>query len=249
MSDNECIYGRNAVREMLTHQPDRVTKLYIREHTKGSTIREIEDLASAGRIPVQTVPGRKLNDLVGSVNDQGVVAMISATPYLSLEEWLETIDTADNPVIIALDEVEDPHNFGAIIRTAAAAGVRGILVPKHRQAPVSGAVMKASAGAAGRIPVIRAGNLKQSLQMLKDAGFWVCGTSMDAKTRFWDQRYDMPLVLVIGGEDKGIRKKTRDYCDMFVHIPMQNQLESLNASVSCALVCYEVLRQRKMKPE
>ncbi|MDG5766107.1 23S rRNA (guanosine(2251)-2'-O)-methyltransferase RlmB [Balneolales bacterium ANBcel1] len=249
MSTENYIYGRNAVMEFLDSRPEHVTKLYIKQQMQGRTARELEQLASAGRVPVQRVPGKKLFELVGAVNDQGVVAAISEAGYVELDDWLASVEPGTNPVLLALDEIDDPHNFGAIIRSAAAAGAAGVMVPKHRQAPLTGAVMKASAGAVLRLPVIRVGNTNQALEKLKDAGFWVCGTAMDAPATLWEQRYDMPLVVMIGSEDKGIRKKTREHCDMLVRIPMASGIESLNASVSASLLCYEILRQRQPKPE
>ncbi len=249
MESDGYIYGRNAVLEYLEHKPGHIIKLYLRQQQQGRVIQDLERLASQNRIPVQRVPGRKLAELVGPVNDQGIVAAVSEASYVELEDWLETVDVTRNPVIVALDEIEDPHNFGAIIRTALACGVDAVLVPKHRQAPMSGAVMKASAGAILHMPVIRVVNMNQSLLRLKEAGFWVCGTDIQAKQDFRNQDYNLPIVVIIGSEEKGIRKKTRDHCDMVVHIPMKNKVASLNASVSGALICYEILRQRQTEPE
>ncbi len=248
MVSDEFIYGRNAVMEFLQLKPEHVTKIYIRNQLRGKAIHDLERQASTVRVPVQRVPGKKLADLVGPVNDQGIVAAISQARYIELEDWLETIELSAHPVVLALDEIEDPHNFGAIIRTAVAAGAAAVMVSKHRQAPVSGAVMKASAGAVLKMPVIRVVNMNQALQILKKTGFWVCGADMSGEHTLWEQNYDMPLVVVIGSEEKGIRKKTREYCDMLVRIPMLNGVESLNASVSGALISYEILRQRQSKP-
>ncbi len=249
MVSDGYIYGRNAILEYLEHKPEHISKIYIRQQLQGGTIQEIERQASGNRIPVQRVPGKKLAELVGAVNDQGVAASVSQAGYLELEEWMESVDISRNPVILALDEIEDPHNFGAIVRTALASGMDAVMVPKHRQAPISGGVMKASAGAVLRMPVIRVVNLNQTLKRLKDAGFWICGTDMESRQDFRDQDYNMPLVVLLGSEEKGIRKKTRDHCDFLVYIPMKNDVESLNASVSGALICYEILRQRQAKPE
>ena len=249
MEPDSHIYGRNAVLEYLQHKPEHISKLYLKQQLQGRAIRELEQLASQHRIPVQRVPGRKLADLVGAVNDQGIVAAITPAGYLELEDWLEDADIARNPVILALDEIEDPHNFGAVVRTALACGVDAVMVSKHRQATISGGVMKASAGTILRMPVIRVVNLNQALLRLKEAGFWVCGTDMEGSRDFRTQDYRMPLVVILGSEEKGIRKKTREHCDMLVHIPMKNSVESLNASVSGALICYEILRQRESEPE
>ena len=249
MDSEEYIYGRNAVMELLAHRPEQITKLYLRQNLSGRPVAELERRASAARIPVQRVPGRRLAEMVGSVNDQGVVAQISAGRYLELEDWLDQIDMADRPVLLALDEIEDPGNFGAMIRSALACGVDGVLVAKHRQAPLSGGVMKSSAGTVLRMPVIRVVNLNQSLLLLKDKGFWIYGTDMKGTSDYRKQRYDAPMVLVAGNEERGLRKKTRDHCDVLLRIPMLNGVESLNVSVSTALICYEILRNRQVEPE
>jgi len=249
MESDSYIYGRNAVLEYLEYKPEHISKIYLKQQLQGRPVRDVEQLASQNRIPVQRVPGRKLADMVGSVNDQGIVAAITPASYIELEDWLEDADVARNPVILALDEIEDPHNFGAVVRTALACGVDAVMVSKHRQATISGGVMKASAGTILRMPVIRVVNLNQALLKLKDTGFWICGTDMEGSRDFRTQDFRMPLVVILGSEEKGIRKKTREHCDMLVHIPMKNKVESLNASVSGALICYEILRQREPEPE
>lgn len=234
---------------MLEQKPEHVGKLFIRENLQGKPIQNLANRASECRIPVQRVPGKKLAELVGSVNDQGVVASVSAATYIELEDWLAGADITGHPVILAFDGIEDPHNFGALIRTATAAGISAVMVSKHRQVSLTGGVMKSSAGAALRMPVIRVVNLNQALLKLKDSGFWILGTDMEAGQNLWQQQYDMPLVVIIGNEEKGIRKKTREHCDILISIPMHHGVESLNASVSGAVICYEILRQRKFKPE
>lgn len=246
MSEDQLIFGRHPIEEALQNSPDKIEKIYLKD-SAGGGLSKIITLASENRIPVQRVPGKRLFDLVGPVNDQGVVAQVSMVTYLELEEWLETTDVSTNPVMIALDELEDVANFGAILRTAAAAGIDGVMVPKHRQAPVNATVFKTSAGTAGRIPIIRVTNTNQAIMKLKDAGFWVGGLDAHAKTTIWQQNLDLPLVVIVGSEDKGIRKKTLDHCDFTLSLPMQHDVESLNASVTAALLCYEIVRQKQPK--
>jgi 23S rRNA (guanosine2251-2'-O)-methyltransferase len=243
-AQDQLLYGRHPIEETLQNTPDKVEKIYIRD-TAGGGLSKIISLASQYKIPVQRVPGTKLYELVGGVNDQGVVAQISMVTYMELEEWLETVDIAANPVLMALDEIEDVANFGAILRTAAAAGVEGVMVPKHRQAPVNATVYKTSAGTAGRVPIIRVTNTNQALIKLKDRGFWVAGLDQSAKTTVWKQNLMMPLVVIVGSEGSGIRRKTLDHCDITLSLPMANGVESLNASVSAALLCYEIVRQKQ----
>lgn len=243
-TSNIYIYGRNPIREALATEADRVEKIFVRDSLHDSQLAEIFDLASQNRIPISHVPGNKLYDLVGKVNDQGIVALMSAASYLDFGEWLDGVDTSTYPAILLLDEIEDPGNFGAILRTAAAAGISAVLVPKHRQAPVNATVFKTSAGMAGRIPIVRAGNLNQAILKLKDTGFWIGGLEMQGDQNLWDLEVDRPLAFVIGNEGSGIRQKTLEHCDYHFHIPMENNVESLNASVSAALLCYEWKRKR-----
>ncbi|MEX2600978.1 MAG: 23S rRNA (guanosine(2251)-2'-O)-methyltransferase RlmB [Balneolaceae bacterium] len=244
MSDPEMtIYGKNPVREQLLNEPEKVEKIYLREKMGGGFVHQIQDLASQHRIPVQSVPGKKLYDLVGGVNDQGVVAVIAPISYLDFHDWLDHAEPDKNTAVLLLDEIEDPHNFGAILRSAAGAGITAVIVPKHRQAPVSAAVMKTSAGTAGRIPIVRAGNLNQAILELKEHRFWIAGLDQNAEKTLWEMEADVPLAFVIGSEGDGIRQKTSEHCDFHYAIPMQNQVESLNASVSAALICYEWRRK------
>jgi 23S rRNA (guanosine2251-2'-O)-methyltransferase len=246
MSNDIYIYGRNAVSEALENQPERIDKIFVRNSIADHYISDIINNSSSQRIPVSHVPGKKLLELVGRVNDQGVAALMSTIEYQHFEKWLEGINTADYPAILLLDEIEDPHNVGAVLRSAAAAGLAAVITPKHRQAPINAVVYKTSAGAAGKIPVIRAGNLNQAILKLKEAGFWIVGLDVKAKQSIWELEVDRPLAFVIGNEGRGIRQKTLEHCDYTFAIPMANNVESLNTSVSTALVCYEWKRKKKM---
>ncbi len=245
-TENIYIYGRNAIEEALKSEKEQVEKIFIRQNLSDASFKEILRLASQQRVPVSHVPGRKLYDFVGNVNDQGIVALMSAVSYGNFGHWLDSIEVADHPAILLLNEIEDPANLGAILRTAAAAGMEAVLVPKHRQAPVSPAVYKASAGTAGRIPVVRVGNLNQTILKLKDKSFWIAGTDMNGNKNLWDLEVDRALAFVIGNEGSGIRQKTLEHCDYTFSIPLENDVESLNASVSAGLVCYEWKRKRQV---
>lgn len=249
MSDTDFIYGRNSVLGMLETAPEKIAKIYIRDSAKGRPVDEIKELAAASRIPFQIVPGNKLYQMVGKVNDQGLVAQVSMGDYIELDDWLEEQTMETSPVVLILDEIEDAHNFGAIIRSAASSGVAGIIVGKHKQAPLNATVFKTSAGTLPLIPIIRVTNLSQALLQLKDYGFWICGTDQDASEAYWEQDLSMPLAIVVGNEGRGMRQLTKKNCDFMVRIPMERSVESLNASVSAALLSYEALRQRKLKSD
>lgn len=241
---NIYIYGRNSVREALEHESEKVEKIFVRKSMHDSQLSTIFKTASQHHIPISHVPGSKLYDLVGKVNDQGVVALMNEVGYEDFGEWLDSIDTSTYPAVLLLDEIEDPGNFGAILRTAAAAGISAVLVPKHRQAPVNATVYKTSAGTAGRIPIVRAGNLNQAIMKLKDEGFWIGGLDMSGDQSLWDLEVDRPLAFVVGSEGDGISQKTLEHCDYKFSIPMENRVESLNVSVSAALLCYEWNRKQ-----
>lgn len=240
---NKYAYGVNPILEILSREPDTIDKIFIRENLKSSSSYSVVNSASAHRIPVAKVPESKLYELVGDVNHQGMVAAISEIEYQEFEEWLSAIEPSPGMAVLCLDEIEDPHNLGAILRTAAAAGITAVIVPKHRQAPVNATVMKTSAGTAGRIPIIRAVNLNQAILSLKENKFWIAGLDQNADSAIWDQTFDVPMAFVIGNEGRGMRKKTGEHCDFLLSLPMENGVESLNASVSAALICYEWKRQ------
>jgi 23S rRNA (guanosine2251-2'-O)-methyltransferase len=244
MEDSLFIYGRHPVLDKLSREPEKVDKLYIRDTVASGAAHEVVRLASEHRIPVQRVPGRKLSELVGAVNDQGFVALITPVQYEELDTWLETIDVALKPLVLVLDEIEDPHNFGAMLRTAAAVGAAGVLVPKHRQAPVNATVVKTSAGTAGLVPIVRVVNINSSIRDLQSAGFWVCGLDQSAEQTVWNHKFDTASALIVGSEGKGVREKTLELCDFKLKLPMEPGVESLNASVSAALVMYEWKRQQ-----
>lgn len=244
-NSDQYVYGKHPVEELLNRNPEKISKIFVRDNLKQGAVRLILTLCSQNKIPVVHVPGKKLQELVGAVNDQGIVAQTSVISYLEFEDWIdEQLDLKINPILLLMDEIEDPHNFGAILRTAAATGVDAVIIPKHRQTPVTATVYKTSAGTAGLIPIIRVTNLNQAILKLKDTGFWIVGMDQNAKTTFWDQDFDMPIAIVVGSEGKGIREKTLKHCDFTVKIPMKNRVESLNASVSASLICYEIIRKR-----
>lgn len=249
MADSEIntfIYGKNPVLEALEKHPERIQKIYVRKTLKNRQIQQIHDLSSTNRIPVSHVPGSKLFEFLGKVNDQGVAAQISPVAYTDFEPWLDGLKIDNKTAVLLLDELEDPHNVGAILRTAAAAGISAVLLPKHRQTHVTPAVMKTSAGTAGRIPIVRAGNLNQTILRLKDAGFWVAGLDQQGENSLWQLESDRPWAFIIGSEGTGIRKKTLEHCDVTFSIAMKNRVESLNASVSAALIAYEWLRKTEI---
>jgi 23S rRNA (guanosine2251-2'-O)-methyltransferase len=243
--DNFLIYGRNPVEETLQNRPNEVDKVFVKNNIKPSTYQNINELAQKNGVPLVKVPGAKIYNLVGRVNDQGFVAQLSAAQYTDFFEWAETLVLSKNPSILLLHGIEDPHNFGAILRSAAAAGVEAVIIPMQNQAPVNATVFKTSAGTAGRIPIIRVHDLNQAFKDLKALGFSIVGLDGEAKQTLWEADLDRPIAFLIGSEGEGIHSENLKRCDSVINIPMVNNVESLNASVSAALVSYEWMRRKK----
>lgn len=243
----EFVAGRNSVLEALkSGRP--VNKLLVAKGEHHGSLREIVGLARSLHLVVQEVEAAKLAELTGGMRHQGIVAMVAPVAYAEVEDILAKAQAlGEPPFIVLLDELEDPHNLGAILRTADAAGVHGVLIPKRRSAPLSATVAKTSAGAVEYVPVARVGNVVQAIEGLKKAGLWVVGADMDGDKPYYQADLAGPLLVVIGGEGRGLSRLAKEACDFLVRIPMRGRITSLNASVACSLVLYEVFRQRESK--
>ncbi|KJS22793.1 MAG: hypothetical protein VR72_04540 [Clostridiaceae bacterium BRH_c20a] len=237
------IFGRNPVLELLRSDKS-INKILIAAGTEKGPIQEIVKLAKQKRITLQQVERSHLDKMFSGENHQGVAALASAADYV---EWQDIVERAreknEDPLIIILDEIEDPHNLGAILRTADAAGAHGVIIPKRRAVPLTEGVAKASAGAVEYVPVARVANIVQTMEQLKKEGCWIVGTSLQGKV-LYEQDLKGPLVVVVGSEGSGLGKLTEEKCDFLVTIPMQGKINSLNASVATGVVLYEALRQR-----
>jgi len=242
--NNIFIYGRNPIIEALTNRPNEVEKVFLKNSLQLNSIDGLSDLISKNSIPVSKVPPIKIQNLVGRVNDQGIVALLSQIKYTDFFDWVAELDLAANPAVIFLDGIEDPHNFGAILRTAAAAGIAAVIVPTQKQSPVNATVFKTSSGTAGRIPIIRVHDINQGLKDLELAGFDVFALEGGAGSSFWETDFTKPTAFLIGNEGDGISTATLKRASKTLKIPMVNNVESLNASVSAALICYEWARKR-----
>jgi len=237
------IYGRNPVLELL-RSGKSVNKVLVAVGTEKGPMLDIIKMAKQKKIPFQQVERSHLDKMFTGENHQGVAALVSAADYV---EWQDILERAreknEDPLIIILDEIEDPHNLGAILRTADAAGAHGVIIPKRRAVPLTEGVAKASAGAVEYVPVARVTNIVQTMEQLKKEGCWIVGTSLHGKV-LYEQDLKGPLVIVVGSEGSGLGKLTEEKCDFLVTIPMQGQINSLNASVATGVVLYEALRQR-----
>ena len=243
----EIVAGRNAVFEALTSRRP-VNKIYIKAGLQGGSLGKIIAEAQKSAVLIEYVQPAKLDRLAPGVRHQGTVALASPIAFSSLEEVLSRAAARkETPFLLLLDELQDPQNVGALIRTADAAGVHGVLLPKRRSCPLNMVVAKISAGAVNYVPVVQIGNIVQMLSNLKEQGFWVVGADMDGAALYFDAGLDRPIVLVIGAEGKGLGRLVKENCDMLVRIPMQGGVNSLNASAAGAILMYEVVRQRMQK--
>lgn len=243
MDDNWVIAGRNAVLEALRsgREPDKL--LVVKGHTGGATAPIIAKCAER-RIPIKEVDSRKLDFLCEGANHQGVALVVAAYKYASVEDILEKAEEkGEKPFIIICDGIEDPHNLGAIIRTAEATGAHGVIIPQRRSASLSPAAAKAACGALEYVPVCRVTNLVSIIDFLKEKGVWVYAADMDG-TPWCKEKLDSGLALVIGGEGSGVGRLVKDHCDVVLSLPMRGKINSLNASVAAGVLMYEVARQR-----
>lgn len=240
----EWLYGRHPVLEALrAGRP--INKILLAE---GASPRLMAPLLAAAReqgVPVQQVPRRKLDELVPAAVHQGVAAAVAARAYAEVADLLARArERGEMPFLIVLDGIEDPHNLGAILRTADAVGAHGVIIPKRRSAQLTPAAVKASAGAAEHVPVARVANIARTLEGLKAEGLWVVGTDAQADQDYRTADYAVPLALVVGSEGRGMSRLVRETCDVLVRLPMVGRITSLNAAVAAALLMYEVFRAR-----
>ncbi|MBO5413176.1 MAG: 23S rRNA (guanosine(2251)-2'-O)-methyltransferase RlmB [Clostridia bacterium] len=238
------IEGRNAVLELLETGKD-INKIFIANGEKHGSINKIISIAKERRVVIVEVDRAKLNQMAMSDNHQGVIAIVPPFDYCEVEDILaEANKKQEKPFILILDGREDPHNLGSIIRTAETAGVHGIIIPKRRAATVNSTVYKVSAGAVEHMKIARVNNLNETIKYLKDNDIWICGTDMDAKNYYYNEKFDGPIAIVIGSEGFGMSRLVKENCDFLVKIPMKGKITSLNASVSAGIVMYEVVKQR-----
>ncbi len=250
MKDN-YIYGKNAVLQGI--EADKVEKVFIAFGAQGASINKIFKEANMNGVSVTKYDRKRFRELErqvcpGDNLSQSVIAIIKQVETLNIVDILEkAYESTDKPLIVALDEITDPQNLGAIARSAECAGASALLITERNSAPINSFAVKASAGALTKIPVARVTNLATELSNLKEHGFWIVGTEVDTDTNYTDNIYDSPIVLVIGSEGKGMRPRVRNVCDHLVKIPMVGSTQSLNASVSAGVILFEILRQRDFK--
>jgi RNA methyltransferase, trmH family, group 3 len=244
---DDQIEGRNSVLELLESGKD-VNKIFVTRGEKHGSINKILGIAKERKIIVVEKDKKQMDEMAQEENYQGVIAIVPPFEYVEISDILEVAkERNEDPFVIVLDGIEDPHNLGSIIRTAETAGVHGVIIPKRRAVSVNSTVNKASAGAVEHMKIARVTNISDAIEELKKAGLWVCGTAVDTNKYYYNQDLTGPLAIVIGNEGKGIGEKVKKNCDFLVKIPMKGKVQSLNASVSTGIVVYEAVKQRIRK--
>ena len=239
--DKEVIAGRNAILEAIKSGRE-INKILFQEGIEKGRLKSIFAIANEKKIVCQEVPKHKLDNTT-TERHQGVIAFVAPYNYFELDEVLNKLDINKNTTLLILDHIEDPHNLGAIIRTAEASGVKGIIIPKRRAAVVSQTAVKASAGAIEHMPVIRVSSLTDAIKKLKEKGFWIAGTTLAERSEEYTKiAKDVPLAIVIGNEGEGMSKVVTKECDFLYHLPMLGKIQSLNASVAAGIIMYERIK-------
>ena len=248
---DDQIEGRNSVLELLESGKD-VNKIFVTRGEKHGSINKILGIAKERKIIVVEKDKKQMDEMAQEENYQGVIAIVPPFEYVEISDILEVAkERNEDPFVIVLDGIEDPHNLGSIIRTAETSGVHGIIIPKRRAAAVNSTVAKTSAGAVEYMKIARVTNISDAIDKLKRAGLWICGTDINTEKYYYNQDLTGPIGIVIGNEGSGMSEKVRKNCDFLVKIPMKGKVTSLNASVSTGIVIYEALKRRlnKMKGE
>ena len=243
-NNQDQVEGRNSVLELLESGKD-INKIYITRGERHGSINKIIAKAKERKIIIVEKDRRQMQEIAETENYQGVIAIVPPFEYCEIEDMLEEAKNKnEDPFILILDGIEDPHNLGSIIRTAETAGVHGIIIPKRRAVSVNSTVNIVSAGAVEHMKIARVTNITDAINELKEQGLWICGTDINTDKYYYNQDLTGPLGIVIGNEGQGISQKVKNNCDFLVKIPMKGKVQSLNAAVSTGIIVYEVVKQR-----
>ncbi|NBI08045.1 23S rRNA (guanosine(2251)-2'-O)-methyltransferase RlmB [Senegalia massiliensis] len=247
MNTNDYIEGRNPVIEALKSGRE-IEKIFIEDGNKTGSINEIKKLAKSRGIIIQYVHKNKLNQISSTNSHQGVIAISSSHTYKNIEDVFALAKRrSEDPFIIILDEIKDPHNLGSIMRTAECVGAHGIIIPKRRSVGLTSTVAKTSAGAIEYMPVVKVSNIANTIDVLKEEGVWIYGADMAGSADYYNTNLTGPIGIVIGSEGNGIGRLVKEKCDELVKIPIKGKVSSLNASVAASIIMYDVNRQRGLK--
>lgn len=247
MSEEEFIIGRNSVAEVIKSGRS-INKILVAKGDRQGSLKNIVGQALKAGLLIQEVDHAKLDSIAPGQRHQGIIAYAAPIQFVEVADIIQIAYSKGEPAfLVLLDELEDPHNVGAILRSADGAGCHGLLLPKRRTAPISATVAKTSSGAVEYVPIAQIGNVSQTIKSLKKQGVWVIGADMDGEKNYYEADLTGPIVIVVGNEGQGLSRLTKENCDLLVKIPMKGHMTSLNASVACSLLLYEVLRQRELK--
>jgi 23S rRNA (guanosine2251-2'-O)-methyltransferase len=239
------IVGRKPVLEAI-NSGEEIEQVYILFGQKGGIVDAIRIAAKKRGIKINQVTPEKFNALTDHPNTQGIIARKSSYKFYDLEEILSDAKNKKYPLLLILDSIQDTHNLGAILRTAECSEVDGIILTKHNTAPINETVVKTSAGASEHLKIAQVNNLVHAMKELKEKGFWIAGSSLENSKPYTEVDYRIPLALVVGNEEKGIRRLTSENCDLLINIPMKGKIQSLNVSVATGIILFEILRQRSI---
>ncbi len=239
------IIGRKPVLEVINSDKS-VEQIILRYGQKGGIISAIRIAAKKRKIKISEISPKKFDEIITSKNSQGVAAKISERKYVSLDELIFQSKVKQFPLLLILEEIQDVHNLGAILRTAECADVDGVIITKRNSAPLNETVAKISAGAVEHLKICQISNITQTIEILKQNGYWIFGSSLKNAVEYSSLDYKRPSVLIIGNEQKGIRRLTSENCDHLINIPMEGKIQSLNVSVAAGVILFEISRQRRI---
>ncbi len=244
----KMIIGRKPVLEALNSNSN-ISQVYILFGQKGSIIDAIIIAAKKRGIKVNQLSVEKFRQINSDKNNQGVIAIRSEQKFYKLDEIISESKNRKYPIILILDSIQDPHNVGAILRTAECCGIKSIITTLHNSAPMNETVVKTSAGAIEHLKICQVHNLANTIDELKKAGFWIVGSFLGKSKNYLEIDYKIPIAFIVGNEEKGIRKLTAEKCDYLVHLPMYGKIQSLNVSVATGIFLYEIVRQQTESPQ
>ena len=244
----EAVYGINPIKVLLSSQGAPLKRIIVAEGRAGPAVKEIVDVARQKKVPVEWRRRQYLDELTGRKDHQGIVGFRNSFVYADLDVLLKNRNTCmSNDLILILDGILDPQNLGSIIRSAHCLGANGVVIPTDRAASVTPAVVKASAGSAEQLPISRVTNVSRTIDDLKDRGFWVFGAEAHGGNDIGEQNFNVPAVLVMGSEDRGIRPLIKKKCDALISIPMKGKIDSLNVSVAAGMILYQILSKKRKR--
>ncbi|MCX7908679.1 MAG: 23S rRNA (guanosine(2251)-2'-O)-methyltransferase RlmB [Ignavibacteria bacterium] len=250
MKEENIIFGRNPVLTVLRNKPTQIEKIYLRYGVEGKPIDDIIYLSRKNSVPFSFLDKEKFKKIENEIQvpqTQGVIAYLSLIEYLELYELIDiAFQKEKQPILVFLEKIQDPQNLGSIARTAECVGAQGLILTTKKTAPINSTVVKASTGAILNLPIVKVDSTIETIEDLKKFGFWIIGTTPKAEIDFWDFNYDVPIVVIFGSEGRGLSQSTLKHCDAVIKIPIFGKTESLNASVSAAIILYEIRRQRSL---